>query len=228
MCPPSQQCTCYYVHKTIIPCEHTQTRVECCSSQCTCLNEKYLAKLKSSNQELKGLIRKLDNLTDSMQETTSAASCNNTREIVVTEHRYDYCDSCRHSSRQKPKSDLYTTTAVKCDYVVCEKCDQMLRLSELERSRSRSRERSRRRSHSRETCTLCRPDLKQTCSLCKREEASRSRSRSRSRSISRTRYRYSRSRSPSLDSLQRPMWNSGPYVASYYGWRDFKLKEERH
>lgn len=147
MCPTSK-CTCYYAHT--IPCEvttTTTTRTQCVEP-CNCCsrhNEEYLNKLKKSNSELKGLIKKLDNLTDSMvsaaDECCSLKCCSssvpNTREIVITEHIYD--DSCCKTVKKTPPPTITTsfdccglckdssknTHAIKCEYVLCDKCEKV-------------------------------------------------------------------------------------------------------
>lgn len=216
---------CYYVHKTIMPCKAcTSTR----SISCDCSNQENLKKLKDTNVELKSLIRKLDNLCDTVDSATTVT----TREVTITE-----CDCpCGLCKDSRNDAAIYT---MKCDYVLCDKCHKMLKQSELERKHSRDYGR-------RELVTL---DSKvypleryssgrkyycSQCDLCEYERhrsRSRTRSRSRSQSRSRSRSRVLYSRSPSSSSRsttpeQRPVWNGGPYT-SYYTWRNWKLNEKK-
>ena len=145
MCP-SKECCCYRVCKTVVPCEvkTITTTKTCVVDPCCSVNEQYLNRLKKSNDELKGLIKKLDNLSESMSVEEECKCCSsskrrNSREIVITEHHYNCCSplptpmpklpppppvikpSCCGLCRDNSKN-VHT---IKCDYIICEKCEKV-------------------------------------------------------------------------------------------------------
>lgn len=142
MCP-NRSCCCH-VYTTIVPCEVKTTTTKC--TETCCVNEKYLDKLKKSNSELKGLIKKLDNLTESMSiedecckccSSSSKGSNKNTKEIIITEHHYDCCSALPKRPSTPPpsvhkssccglcKDSTKNTHTIKCDYAICDKCEKV-------------------------------------------------------------------------------------------------------
>ena len=163
---------------------------------CDSIDDCNLYKLKNTNNELKHLINKLEDLSDSIDSSLSFKCRNNQYLIDYSGHNksfdnfYEpahnhnsYCTSCEHldycnelaSLKKDPNIyplEKYPSGRLQyCD--VCETCN---------RSRSHSRNRSRRNSVSRKS----------------------------SENIAFTEY--------------KPKWNGGPFKSNYL-WRDEKLKE---
>lgn len=146
MCPTREYCCCHQQNHvvyqtTIVPTCEVKTTTTCCSG----VNEKYLNKLKKSNDELKGLIMKLDNLSESMSvEDECRCGCSkplkrkDSREIIITEHHYNcYAPPPPPPPKRSPspvfkptccglcKDKSKNVVSIKCDYVICDKCESV-------------------------------------------------------------------------------------------------------
>lgn len=177
-------------------CNHQYHRCHefpCCNQT---VDDYNLIRLKSTNNELKSLIRKIDDITDSIVETKKQPVCfchkiNNFYHVndLVTE-----CDECR----DKRIGRNY-------EYVMCEDCDQLLKVNKLIDQKVVKKD-----PHIYPLETF--PCGKQrNCSDCDRcTRRSRRNSRSRSRSASRTRSLSQRRRHSSSE--MRPVWNGGKTV----------------
>lgn len=181
------------------------------SNECLCCyaDELNLKKLKSTNQELKDLIGRLDKLSDSVGSSYKAKKCHNV--CNCEKIYYDECNLCRSCKETITKQYQY-------DLVICDDCERMIRLSkELETKKSKKDPKiyplTKYPSGKEFRCNKC--------EKCVHEMRSRSRSRSRSRRS------YSRSISPDSSRGATPIWNGGPWT-SYYPWTNWKLKESKH
>jgi hypothetical protein len=229
------------------------------SSRCDCdecddheaasqIDELNIARLQNTNHELKSLIHRLDNLSESVDHSIRGhrghhpygqcttrrvhrrvsatrdvrpCSCSDCGQAPVTYISVPQCTVCHI------RKAAVNSKHVAYDYSVCEECDRMTRLAQVERARI-------------ETSLL--PTLKyevtghrfcDDCDAClqerlERRERARSRSRARMRYLSRSR---SRGRSSSEeesppDDLPRPAWNGGPYK-QYYDNTEWKLKHQK-
>lgn len=159
-----------------------------------CIHEDYnLNRLKETNHELKSLIRKIDNLTDSISETRSSRiDCNCHNSIYE-------CNVCRDTRLSKAKS--------KYEYVLCEDCECMLahanekKLIKIDHN-----------VYPLEKYPYASQGFCSDCEKCRRDQRSRSRSRSQTRSRSaKSRSSSPYSRRNSMTEL-RPIWNGGKFL----------------
>lgn len=180
--------SCYCSHSS-----HKLSGHSCCSTE-----DYNLTKLKSTNEELKSLIRKIDQLSDSFMETKKCHSRHDSFSCCNCASLTYQCNVCRDKRLCKAKS--------KYEYVLCEDCENMLRVAnEIERKPIKIDQNVYPiEKYPRDSRSFCKD-----CEECKRE----SRERSRSRSRSRHRSTHSRSVSPSSrrNSMTelRPIWNGG-------------------
>jgi hypothetical protein len=208
-----------------------------------CLNEEInVLRLKSTNKELKSLINRLDNLSDSVEHSlvshrrphlnvsqtiaTNSCCCSSdddelpisSSSLVCHYSISNECNICR-VRRQTNNRQLATY-----EWTVCSDCDRMLRLSnELEKIKLDSTiypitKYPSGRHHFCSSCENCIEEAKEH-----RRIQRRSRSRSKSRSDS---PRFITRVNLNESDLPRPVWNGGPYK-SYYGWTNWKLKEAK-
>jgi hypothetical protein len=192
----------YIVHEAELPVLLPECR------QCI-IEDHNLYRLKKTNNELRRLIDKLDDLSDSFD-----ASYREQTESIC--HKYAACLGCSicHSLRELNR--------LKCECALnfCKQCERMLLLSrELTEKPiivdNRIFPLDKYPSGSQYYCDKC--------EKCQDELSAIRRSRSRTRSNSRCRSSSSDTYCESYE--QKPLWNGGPYK-SYYAWRDYTLKNK--
>ena len=120
-------CHCHHIHQvqeTIVPCNsHFTKKCDCCS----CCDELSIARLKNTNNELKTLIHKLDDLSVSVESNLL------THDARKNHHHYQNSSSFSHYPRCNicDEYEEVNVTHYEYDQVICKKCENMLRLSKL-------------------------------------------------------------------------------------------------
>lgn len=197
----SHQCS-HCDHKPIVHCNSYRRSP---SPDCSCCkkDEANLNKLKNTNHQLKSLINRLDELSDSVESSYLAHKSR--RECNCESFYHEECSLCR-SSRETNNNRYY-----QYDLVICDDCERMVNLSnEFEAWKVKKDPkiyplRSYQSGKQREC---------DKCEKCVYESRSRSQ-RSRSRGSS-----------PIVSTELRPVWNGGPWT-SYYTWTNMKLSESK-
>ena len=219
------------------------------SRSCCVLDEANISQLKSTNNELKTLINRLDCLTcaveDSLrfnrshinvEQSTAACTCIECIPLLPPTKRA-CCSDCARSTRStctcvEIEADnicnvchVYKTTNNRQNdysfsWTVCDECERILRLSREKKFREEKK--CDNTIYPAVRYPSGRQHFCSSCEKCVSELRERRRSRSRSRG---------RTRSPapsrvSVDDLPRPQWNGGPYK-QYYGWKDWKLNHNK-
>lgn len=186
-------------------------KITCCTYQrnvydCPCcLNDDLnLVRLKNTNNELKSLINRIDQLSNSVETSLhthrSKTACN----------CHDACNLCR-TCREKNQKHSYVY-----NLTICDDCERMVRLNaELEKKKFRYDT----NIYPLEKYPCGKQFYCDKCDKCV-DAIIRRRSRSRSRSRNSSPCVTSRTVTPE----PRPSWNGGPWV-SYYPMTQLKLED---
>lgn len=180
-------CHCVHPHSGYASCF--------CNSNRSQFEEYNLQRLKTTNYELKTLINKVDQLTDSISMKCLCQASPYYDDNIIE------CSICRDARLLKAKT--------RYEYVLCQDCDTML---------SRGRDIQKRPVFDSNVYPLSKypAGSQRYCSDC--EECRETRRRSRSRSVHSLRsFNASRSRSPfSINSDVKPNWNGGNVVFLFH------------
>ena len=224
---------CCHVHETVtVPC-HNFVSASSCDCCCSC-DEESVARLKSTNDELKHLINKLDDLSVSVESNMLSQKARKPRRNSTSFSKWPRCNIC-------DEIEEVHVTRFEYDQVICKKCERMIRLSKMIDEEIALKKRTDPNiypldkypygsKYFRSKCEDCSSEGLRRKSRSARRSRSRcgcSRSRSSSLSLRSTSPYLRRSKSRNRTPEQRPNWNGGPYTSSYM-WRQWKLVDSKN